>query len=228
MKYLAWILLLLLACSKPKDIQVNLIPKPQHLTQVPGSFTLNYSTGIFNDSVFNSEADYLKDLLSIPLKGKRNNILLSHAQHLMKEEFVLNINKDTIHIQATFKEGMMRGIQTLRQLLPENHRAKGITGKIPCVQIHDFPRFQWRGMLLDCCRHFMDKKFVMRYIDLLAYHKMNVLHWHLTEDQGWRIAIDRYPKLTEIGSWRTEKNGEVCAKKDDNRKLPANSFHNHH
>ncbi len=101
----------------------------------------------------------------------------------------------------------MRGIQTLRQLIPTK---KGVVKTtIPCLKIHDFPRFSWRGMLLDCCRHFMDKEFVMRYIDLLAYHKMNVLHWHLTEDQGWRIEIDKYPKLTEIGAWRTEKDGSI-------------------
>ena len=78
---------------------------------------------------------------------------------------------------------------------------------LPAVEILDKPRFAWRGMLLDCGRHFMTKDFVKRYIDLLAYHKMNRLHWHLTEDQGWRIEINKYPKLTEIGAWRTYEDG---------------------
>ena len=99
----------------------------------------------------------------------------------------------------------------MRQLLPAEFESKtGMTKpgfKIPCVEITDNPKFKWRGMLLDCGRHFMDKEFVKRYIDLLAYYKMNTLHWHLTEDQGWRIEIKKYPKLTEIGSWRTEADG---------------------
>jgi hexosaminidase len=89
------------------------------------------------------------------------------------------------------------GIQTLRQLLSG-------TAPVPCAEIEDKPRFGWRGMLLDCGRHFMSLALVKRYIDLLAYHKMNVFHWHLTEDQGWRLEIKRYPRLTEVGAWRTQ------------------------
>ena len=78
---------------------------------------------------------------------------------------------------------------------------------LPAVRIHDFPRFGWRGMLLDCCRHFMTVEFIKRYIDLLAFHKFNRFHWHLTEDQGWRLEVDKYPRLTEIGAWRTQPDG---------------------
>ena len=78
---------------------------------------------------------------------------------------------------------------------------------IPCFRITDKPRFPYRGMHLDVCRHFFPVSFIKRYIDLLAMHKMNVFHWHLTEDQGWRIEIKAYPKLTSIGAWRTEKDG---------------------
>ena len=124
---------------------------------------------------------------------------------MAEEEYQMKINKDSIIINATTTTAMMRGIQTLRQLLPI-HKKKA---NIPALYIHDYPQFPWRGMLLDCSRHFMDLNFVKRYIDLLAYHKMNVLHWHITEDQGWRIAIDRFPKLTQIGAWRTEKDGTI-------------------
>lgn len=75
---------------------------------------------------------------------------------------------------------------------------------VPCVQIDDYPRFQWRGALLDAARHFMPKEFIKKFIDLLALHKMNSFQWHLTDDQGWRIEIKKYPKLTQIGAWRGE------------------------
>ena len=125
------------------------------------------------------------------------------------EGYRLTVTGWTIQISAVRPAGLFRGVQTLRQLLPfEPTRVRPVDGGvdylwgIPGVRIKDEPRYRWRGMLLDCCRHFMTKDFVKRYIDLLAYHKMNVLHWHLTEDQGWRIEIKKYPKLTEIGAWR--------------------------
>lgn len=195
-----------MACTSPKVQEVNLIPKPQSITLNEGVFSLGIGTCIIADSLFTAEANYLKTLLKLPLTGTTNQINLSLKEGLQKEEFYLNISSENLSIEASTPTGIMRGIQTLRQLLPTGSQMS--TGKIPCLAIHDFPRFPWRGMLLDCCRHFMDVEFVKRYIDLLAYHKMNTLHWHLTEDQGWRVAIDKYPKLTEIGAWRTEKNGE--------------------
>ena len=205
MRYIFLLIWLLFACSEPKIQQVNLIPKPQSITLNEGVFLLGSSTGINIDSVFLVDAKYLKNLIKLPLKGNANSIILKQKKGLGEEEFFMNISVKELKIEATTSAGMMRGIQTLRQLLPITNGI--IDTKIPCLKIHDFPRFSWRGMLLDCCRHFMKKEFVIRYIDLLAYHKMNVLHWHLTEDQGWRIEIDKYPRLTEIGSFRTEKDG---------------------
>ena len=205
MRYIFLLIWLLFACSEPKIQQVNLIPKPQSITLNEGVFPLGHSTGINIDSVFLVDAKYLKNLIKLPLKGNANSIILKQRKGLGEEEFFMNISVKELKIEATTSAGMMRGIQTLRQLLPITNGS--IATKIPCLKIHDFPRFSWRGMLLDCCRHFMKKEFVIRYIDLLAYHKMNVLHWHLTEDQGWRIEIDKYPRLTEVGSFRTEKDG---------------------
>ncbi|MFO0385666.1 MAG: beta-N-acetylhexosaminidase, partial [Flavobacteriales bacterium] len=121
-------------------------------------------------------------------------------------QYSISMNAQAVHVKASDAAGVFYAIQTLRQMLFQ-HTA--ITGRIllPCAQIQDQPAFVHRGMLLDCCRHFMSVDFVKRYIDLLALHKMNVLHWHLTEDQGWRIEIKAYPKLTEVGAWRIEKNG---------------------
>jgi hexosaminidase len=118
-------------------------------------------------------------------------------KHLGDEGYRLKIESRSIEISAPKPAGLFYGIQSLRQL------ATGVR-QIPCAEIEDKPRFGWRGMLLDCCRHFMTVDLVKRYIDLLAYHKMNVLHWHLTEDQGWRLEIKRYPRLTEVGAWRTQ------------------------
>lgn len=126
-----------------------------------------------------------------------------------KSAYRLNINPKGILINAEFNEGLFYGTQTLRQLFPatseEGHVALPLI--FNSVMIKDVARFNHRGLLLDCCRHFMSVDFVKQYIDLLAYYKMNVLHWHLTEDQGWRIQIDRYPLLTEVGAWRTQKDG---------------------
>ena len=201
-----FICFLFFSCNNSIIEEVNLIPKPQKLQIKSDFFSLDHNTNLIIDSVFLNEAKYLKKILSLDLNGKKNTVQLLKKPDLKEEEFFLNISKKKLVVEATTPEGIMRGIQTLRQLLPIK---KGIIAtKIPCIEIHDFPRFKWRGMLLDCCRHFMKKEFVMRYIDLLAYHKMNILHWHLTEDQGWRIAIEKYPKLTEIGAWRKNKNGE--------------------
>jgi len=120
------------------------------------------------------------------------------------EGYRLLVAPDSVALAAARPAGLFYGVQTIRQLLP-------LTGEeeaaIPCLEIVDRPRFKWRGLLLDCCRHFMSKDFVKLYIDLLAYHKMNTLHWHLTEDQGWRIEIKGYPRLTEVGAWRTGADG---------------------
>ena len=202
MRYIIGICLLLAACSQPQPMEVNLIPKPQSLEVQEGMFVLNHSTASEVDELFHKELSYFKSLTGLPLQGEKNKLIFRHQEGLAEEEFYLNITTDSLQITASTAQGIMRGIQTLRQLMPIEKPFI-----FPTMSIHDFPRFEWRGMLLDCCRHFIDKNFVKRYIDLLAYHKMNVLHWHLTEDQGWRIVIDKYPKLTEIGAWRAGKDG---------------------
>ena len=101
--------------------------------------------------------------------------------------------------------GMFYAVTTLCQMLtelPEFHAAVAVVGLVPCVRIEDHPRFAWRGMHLDVARHFFDKEFVKRYIDFLAAYKINVFHLYLTDDQGWRIEVKRYPRLTEVGAWR--------------------------
>lgn len=117
---------------------------------------------------------------------------------LPAEWYSLTITPKTITIHAVEEAGLYRGSRTLIQLLEQGRT----TGSLPCLTITDYPRFPWRGMHLDVCRHFFPVEFVKKYIDLLARYKMNSFHWHLTEDQGWRIGIKSHPKLTEVGAWR--------------------------
>ena len=124
---------------------------------------------------------------------------------LGSEGYRLDASPSGVLLSAPTAAGLFYAVQTLRQLLP----APGAPGEssepsIPCVEIEDQPRFGWRGSMLDVSRHFFSIGDVLRYINLLALHKMNVFHWHLTDDQGWRIQIERYPKLTEVGAWRKE------------------------
>ena len=130
---------------------------------------------------------------------------------LGKEGYELEINPSSIILEAREPAGLFYGIQTLLQLLPpeiESVQDLRVTTHsslmLPALKIRDIPRYPYRGMHLDCCRHFFPKSFVKRYIDLLALHKLNTFHWHLTEDQGWRIEIKKYPRLTEVGGWRNE------------------------
>ncbi|MDG1477230.1 MAG: family 20 glycosylhydrolase, partial [Vicingaceae bacterium] len=142
----------------------------------------------------------------VPQKGISVIKIWPHSKKMKVEEYSLNIKNDSIIIFSGTNEGAIRGIQTLRQLFVDEFHSqeKRDTWQLPIVTIKDAPKFKHRGLLLDCSRHFFEKEVIKKYIDLLAFYKMNVLHWHLTEDQGWRIAIDKYPKLTETGAWRTE------------------------
>jgi hexosaminidase len=129
------------------------------------------------------------------------------AGHLGPEGYKLYVNGDDITIHGGGPAGVFWGAQTLRQMFgPEAFRRApldpGRRWVIPGTFVQDSPRFPWRGLMLDVARHFMPKEGVLRYLDLLAAHKLNVFHFHLTDDQGWRVEIKRYPKLTEIGSWR--------------------------
>ena len=132
--------------------------------------------------------------------------LFSNAQ-LGKEAYKLSINNGGIKIEAASNAGFFYGFQTLRQMFPVlNGNTKNITGiKLPYVQITDAPRFKWRGMMLDVSRHFYTVDEIKRLIDNLALLKINTFHWHLVDDQGWRIEIKKYPKLTKVGAWRVNQ-----------------------
>jgi hexosaminidase len=122
------------------------------------------------------------------------------------ESYCLTVSEIGIAVKGSDAAGVFYGTQTLLQLLPPAIFSVGprvgITWELPCCEIEDFPRFKWRGMMLDSARHWQPVAFIKRWIDLLAQHKFNVFHWHLTDHQGWRMEIEKYPRLTEVGAWR--------------------------
>ena len=132
-------------------------------------------------------------------------------QTIAAEGYILDITEKEITVTASTDAGRFYAMQTIKQLLPaEVYGPKGFAGKqwsLPCCRIVDEPKFAWRGMHLDCGRYFYPKEEVMKFIDMMSMHKQNMFHWHLTEDQGWRIEIKKYPKLTEVGAWRKETAG---------------------
>jgi len=231
------LILILTACTTTRvqkmetTPKISIIPKPLELKENDGSFLINAETRILlnqNQSELIKIGEYLAEKINTPtgfnLKvepasnaSDSPNLIffqLNENQGDRGEEgYELLVGTESVIIRANNPAGLFYGVQTVRQLLPpeiegtDKIKSGGLT--IPATHIVDKPRFGWRGMLLDCGRHFMTKDFVKRYIDLLAYHKMNRLHWHLTEDQGWRIEIKKYPKLTEIGAWRTYQDGTV-------------------
>jgi len=202
---------------------VRIIPEPAKMTIEPAMVKFPANETIYvssKDSSLVAVAKYLCDKVNIgaihmgdPNPGKCIYLELSKLESSTNPEaYTLTTSKKGIVIHGNSARGVFYGIQTLLQLLPpEVYGTAGLTKnkgiKIPQVDIQDEPRYGWRGMHLDVGRHFYSVEFIKKYIDMLAMHKMNVFHWHLTEDQGWRIEIKKYPKLTEIGSIRKNADG---------------------
>ncbi len=198
---------------------MSIIPKPVSVQLSDGNFTLNATTSITAPASLGKLAKRLQSYLApatgfpFPLvkDGASNTISLKLDKSfasLGSEGYRLSVSRDRVDIQSSTQAGVFYGVQSLRQMLPNevfnSSQVSGVEWNVPCSTIEDQPRFTWRGLHLDVGRHFMPKEFVLKYIDLLALHKMNTLHFHLTEDQGWRIEIKKYPKLTSVGAWRKE------------------------
>jgi len=195
----------------------DIVPRPAHLQREGGEFMLTSSTRIVATGAALPEASTLRDYLrpatgfDLPVGardgGNAIRLRLDRAAATGKEGYRLVSDAHGVTISAAQPAGLFYGVQTLRQLLPlDIYRQAKVarTWALPAVSIADAPRFAWRGSHLDVARHFMPKEFVLKHIELLAQHKMNVFHWHLTDDQGWRIEIKRYPRLTEVGSRRRD------------------------
>ncbi len=199
----------------------TIIPLPQKMERRDGQFELGANARIVADAASRHTAAYLMEQLEkstgrkIPVtaqtkagKGAGNILLTTRDAKaaLGDEGYELTVTHDSVVIRAPGQAGMFYGVQSLLQLLPPQVFAGkpvlDVKWTVPCVQIEDQPRFKWRGLLLDVSRHFYTKVEVERMLDLMALHKMNTFHWHLVDDQGWRIEIKKYPRLTEVGAWR--------------------------
>ena len=198
-----------IAIEKP-----NIIPIPSSLKIEAGQFNLTANTAINFDDDFKASAAFLKAYLSksFQIKTKKeaptNTISFKKDTLLSKAEgYKLRITPQLISISAANNKGAFYAVQTLRQLLPatlENNTFKDGKINIPCLTIEDEPQYEYRGMHLDVSRHLFSVNFIKKYIDALALLKMNTFHWHLTDDQGWRIEIKNYPELNTIGAYRKE------------------------
>ncbi len=190
-------------------MEPNIIPKPLSQSIQHGTFLLSKETKLEFDKELQSVAqyaeNYLKETYQIQLnsvKGSNSLKFLNDPSISNEEGYQLDITNKTIEIRTKSPKGAFYAIQTLWQLLPIAGVKKQIN--IQCIHIEDAPRFSYRGMHLDVARHFFSVDFIKRYLDLMAMLKMNTFHWHLTEDQGWRIEIKKYPKLQEVAAFRDE------------------------
>jgi hexosaminidase len=208
--------------AKSQDWQIPLVPLPQKMQQKKGVFRFGPSTRLqiispnentgemagFFSELLSGEMNFRPEIVQDPSgRIKKNTVVfvLDGDGISGREGYKLSITKRTIKISAGTGTGLFYGLQTLRQMIAsEKTQTSGKTVKLACVEIDDAPRFAYRGIMLDVARHFFPKEAILKYIELLAFYKFNYLHLHLTDDQGWRLEIKKYPELTRIGSYREE------------------------
>ncbi|HOF41200.1 MAG TPA: beta-N-acetylhexosaminidase [Candidatus Hydrogenedentes bacterium] len=237
-------------CAAAQEGPLPLIPQPSQVQRADGHVQLTAETALVADGAPGESCDFLRMLLapatgfSFPAAASaegRPAIVLridSALEHLGSEGYRLDVAPAGITLAASTPTGLLYASQTLRQLLPaqieSSEPVPGVAWTVPCVQIEDTPRFGWRSCMLDSARHFQDKAFVKRFIDLLASYKMNRLHWHLADDQGWRVEIDARPRLAQVSARRPNANARLnylpkepsdnyggCHSKDDLREIIA-------
>ena len=194
----------------------SIIPQPREMTPGTGGFTLAAHTPLLVESgepVLRRAMPVAVEMMAA-ITGDRATLgeadaprdgavfLGRLAGQENAEEYTLEVTTTRVVLRAGGPTGLIHGLASLRQLA-------GTGNEVPAVVIADGPRFPWRGVMLDCCRHYMSVEFIEDVLDLMALYKLNRFHWHLTEDQAWRLAIDRYPRLTEVGAWRTEPDGST-------------------
>ena len=213
--------------AKTNETDLNIIPQPQSITMGKGSFKVkganfNYDSSLEGRTI-KAIAALADDLYvatekassiagatgvsaSTPLSSLKGFYFLKDSS-MGPEEYSIEINGKAAKVTASGHNGFLYALMTLRQMLPaelfKKEAVKGVDWAIPCCTIKDSPRFAYRGLLLDVARHFYTVEQVKKFLDLAAYYKVNRFHWHLTEDQGWRIEIKKYPYLTEIGAFRS-------------------------
>ncbi len=207
-------ILLFAALSVGAQTTLPIIPKPVSLVQKEGSFKIDDQTSLQypSDKSLREAAKFftasIKDISGITLKqnqggGKQIILKIDKSRITQPEGYQLAVTPQRIMITAHSSQGILYGFQTLLQTLPAIRTNAALD--VPSMEVTDYPRFSWRGMHLDVCRHFFSPETVKEYIDLLAKYKLNTFHWHLTDDQGWRLEIKKYPRLTSVGAWRVDR-----------------------
>ena len=222
MRYLRyiWLIIILIFAETKVSAQIGVIPKPSKMVELQGSFTIDKNTKVFLDRSKNEVKLVIDDFIAsvkTPLgfeinstdRSPKSNLIVIKIDNLIlnKEGYHLKVAPGIVTVSASSAAGVFYALQTLRQLLPTEIESKVTVEKkweIPAVEIEDSPRFEYRGFMLDVARHFQPVEVLRRYIDLLSFYKINHFHLHLTDDQGWRIEIKKYPKLQEISAWRKE------------------------
>ena len=211
---------LCLSCTSSVENSYNLVPYPNSLVEKSGNFVIGTESKIILPVGAGEDLQLVAEQFTtqfqkasgiiIPIEFAQStpaqSIVFTLNDGLAKEAYNLTVTKKNVIIEASHAAGFFYAIQTVKQLLPAAVYGKEVVAEewsIPCVEIKDAPRFDYRGMHLDVARHFFGVEEVKRYIDIIAIHKVNTFHWHLTDDQGWRIEIKKYPRLTTVGSQRS-------------------------
>lgn len=214
--------------------QINIIPVPVSLQQTEGAFIINEQTQIefsTQSKQLQSAANFLRNTiheisgLSLPINKKAKQkiqLALIKDAAIGEEGYQLIVSTNSIHIKANTPAGIIYGMQTLLQTLPAVRTNAKLT--VPCMQVTDYPRFKWRGMHLDVSRHFFGPNVIKQYLDLLATYKFNTFHWHLVDDQGWRIEIKKYPALTNTGAWRVDQTNLVWGSRPQAKETEAPTY----
>ena len=235
------ILLCLTACHTPKKEVVftsddlSIIPQPQSMVLGKGYFQFTQETVfVIDPALMPAQLPFLEQferasgfkfaLQKVALSG--SSVVIDTDKSLPKEGYTLAVTPQQISIKAADYNGALYALQTLRQLLPNEVESTKLVKRdwlVPAVTISDAPQYQWRGLMLDVSRHFFPKEYILKTIDRMAMLKLNTFHFHLVDNEGWRIEIKKYPKLTEVGAWRVDQEDKLWDERTPN---PANAFAN--
>ena len=217
--FLAAITAAVISCSTAVEEHISVVPYPNEVSIKSGTFNAAGADIRFPADLDEGSQNVIKtfaDQLAL-VTGQASTLNGTDAStsfnflcdaSMPEEAYTLSVNKNTATIKASSLRGFNYAVQTIKQMLPAEiygkTEAAGKDWSLQCVEIKDEPRFGYRGMHMDVSRHFFDMDMVKKYLDVMEIHKLNTLHWHLTDDQGWRVEIKQYPLLTEIGSIRKE------------------------
>ena len=235
------ILLCLTACHPPKKEVVftsddlTIIPQPQSLVLGKGYFQFTQETVfVIDPALMPAQLPFLEQfehasgfkfaVQKVALSG--SSVVIDTDKSLPKEGYTLAVTPQQISIKAADYNGALYALQTLRQLLPNEVESTKLVKRdwlVPAVTITDAPQYQWRGLMLDVSRHFFPKEYILKTLDRMAMLKLNTFHFHLVDNEGWRIEIKKYPKLTEVGAWRVDQEDKLWDERTPN---PANAFAN--